>query len=133
MTARRRVLLDTSVIIDLENLELGEFEDAEPAVSAVTVAELAFGVDVVDPVERHARNERYHATLNHFDVLPFDVAAAKLYGVLASLVRQSGRNPRPRRMDLQIAATAAANELPLLTRNAMDFQGLQQVLEVVSV
>ena len=42
-----------------------------------------------------------------FDVLPFDVDTADHYGALAALVRASGRNPRPRRMDLQIAATLA--------------------------
>lgn len=133
MTTPRRVVLDTSVVIDLEQVDLGRFSGARPAVSAVTVAELSYGKDVPDPVERHARNERYNATLNHFEVLAFDLAAAKLYGVLAALVRQSGRNPRPRRMDLQIAATAAANELPLLTRNGADFKGLQEIVEVHSV
>lgn len=133
MTARRRMLLDTSVVIDLERTDLGEFNDARGSVSAVTVAELAYGMDVVDPVERQARGERFHATMNHFEVLPFDLAAAKLYGVLASLVRHGGRNPRPRRMDLQIAATAAAHEMPLLTRNGDDFHGLERVVEVIAV
>jgi predicted nucleic acid-binding protein len=41
-------------------------------------------------------------------VLPFDMPAARLYGTMAALVKRSGREPRPRRMDLQIAATAAA-------------------------
>lgn len=133
MTSPRGMLLDTSIVIDLERLDLGEYADVRAAVSAVTVAELAYGADVSDPVERHARSERYHATINHFEVIPFDLAAAKLYGVLASLVRRSGRNPRPRRMDLQIAATAAASELPLLTRNGVDFEGLQQIVEVVAM
>lgn len=133
MTSPRGMLLDTSIVIDLERLDLGEYADVRAAVSAVTVAELAYGADVSDPVERHARSERYHATINHFEVIPFDLAAAKLYGVLASLVRRSGRNPRPRRMDLQIAATAAASELPLLTRNGVDFDGLQQIVEVVAM
>lgn len=128
-----RMLLDTSVIIDLERVELGRFTGARGAVSAVTVAELAFGIDTSDPIERRARDERYHATLNHFEVLPFDLPSAKVYGVLASLVRSSGRNPRPRRMDLQIAATAAAYSVPLLTRNGADFEGLERVVEVVAV
>lgn len=133
MTQPDRVLLDTSVVIDLGQVDLGGYADRRGAVSAVTIAELAYGADVPDPVERQARAERYHAALNHFDVLPFDLSAAKLYGVLASLVRQAGRNPRPRRMDLQIAATAAASELPLLTRNSADFTGLERVVEVVGV
>ena len=56
--------------------------------------------------------------------LPFGVEEAKLYGVLATLVRAAGRNPRPRRLDLQIAATAASARLSLLTMNPDDFVGI---------
>jgi predicted nucleic acid-binding protein len=126
------VLLDTSAIIDLERLDLGELAAAQPFVSAVSVGELAFGLDVEDTVERMARTERYAAVLGGFEVLPFDGGAAKLYGVLAALIRRAGRNPRPRRLDLQIAATAAANRLPLVTCDAADFDGLDSVLRVVA-
>jgi hypothetical protein len=53
--------------------------------------------------------------------------------LLASLVRRRGRNPRPRPMDLQIAATAARHGLALLTRNASDFTGLEPALAVVDL
>lgn len=46
----------------------------------------------------------------------------------------SGRKARCRRaLDLLIAATAAANGLPLYTRNVDDFGGLQEVVEVIPV
>jgi predicted nucleic acid-binding protein len=125
-----RVLLDTSALIDLEHLDLGRFAEAVPVVSAVTVAELAFGLDTDDLIERRARTDRYYAVLRDLPVLPFDLAAAELYGTMASMVRRSGRNPRPRRMDLQIAATASANSLPLITRNPADFAGLDRLVEV---
>ncbi|MEU4807496.1 PIN domain-containing protein [Actinosynnema sp. NPDC023587] len=129
----RRVLLDTGVLIRLEEIDFGDLAGAEPAISAVTVAELAYGLDVDDPVERFARTERYYAALDQFEVLPFTLAAAKVYGTLAALVRRSGRSPRPRRMDLQIAATAAAHGLPVLTTNLRDFTGLERVVEVIGV
>ncbi|HEY2194696.1 MAG TPA: type II toxin-antitoxin system VapC family toxin [Actinomycetospora sp.] len=132
MTTADRVLLDTSVIIDLENLDLDTAADAGPAVSAVTVAELAFGLDVDDLLERQARTDRFYAVLRDVPVLPFDLAAARLYGTLAATVRRSGRNPRPRRMDLQIAATAGAHSIPLITRNPRDFLGLEELLDVVA-
>jgi predicted nucleic acid-binding protein len=132
MTAEERVLLDTSVLIDLEHLELTTVSDAHPVISAVTVAELAFGLDVDDLVERQARTDRFYAVLREMPVLPFDLAAARLYGTLAALVRRAGRNPRPRRMDLQIAATAGAHSLPLITRNPTDFTGLEQLLQVIA-
>ncbi|WP_020671900.1 type II toxin-antitoxin system VapC family toxin [Amycolatopsis nigrescens] len=128
-----RVLFDTSVIIDSAGVRLGSFSDAEPVVSAVTVAELAYGLDTRDPIERHNRLERYHAVLDRMAVLAFDKPAATFYGTLAALVRQSGRDPRPRRMDLQIAATAVAHRIPVVTRNGKDFAGLERLLQVIAV
>ncbi|MGH3903609.1 MAG: hypothetical protein ACRDTE_05370 [Pseudonocardiaceae bacterium] len=49
------------------------------------------------------------------------------------MVRRTGRNPRPRRMDLHIATTAAAHSIPLVTRDVGGFTGLDRLLEVVVV
>lgn len=133
MSAPESVLLDTCVLIDLEQIDLSQVANATALVSAVTMGELGYGLDTNDPVERAVRSERYYETLNRFDVLPFDTSAAKLYGTMAALVRQAGRDPRPRRLDLQIAATAAANSLPLVTSNGKDFVGLERVLQVIEV
>jgi predicted nucleic acid-binding protein len=127
------VLLDTSVIIDLAEVELGVYQSAEPAVSAVSVAELAFGLDVEDPIERRARAERYRAVREQFTVLAFDSQAAEIYGTMVAVIRRAGRNPRPRRMDLQIAATAAAQAIPFITRDVAGFAGLERLLDVVVV
>ena len=54
-------------------------------------------------------------------------------GALADLVRAAGRNPRPRRLDLQIAATAASVRLPLLTTNPDDFLGVGTLVDVVPI
>jgi predicted nucleic acid-binding protein len=128
-----RILLDTSVIIDLADVELGVHESAEPAVSAVSVAELAFGLDIDDPIERRARAERYRVVREQLAVLTFDVHAAEIYGTMAAVIRRAGRNPRPRRIDLQIAATAAAHSIPLITRDLDGFAGLERLLQVVVV
>ncbi|MGV9298507.1 PIN domain-containing protein [Amycolatopsis sp. NPDC003676] len=133
MTAPSRVLLDTSVVIDLERLDLGSYAAAVPAVSAVTIAELAYGLATDDPIRLAERVERYRRALDHFTVLPFGVDEAKMYGTGAALVRRFGRDPRPRRMDLQIAATAAAQQIPLLTRNLKDFVGLDRLVSVVEI
>lgn len=130
---QRRALLDTSVVIDFPAAKVSEVAD-EVAVSAVTIGELQYGVTAAaDPLAQMYRRRRVQATLDLFEVLPFDVATAEYYGALATLVRQQGRNPRPRRMDLQIAATAARHGVVLLTRNGSDFTGLESALTVVDL
>jgi predicted nucleic acid-binding protein len=122
------VLLDTSVVIDVEKVDRGEYADAAVVVSAVSVGELAFGLDAPD---RDAREARLARVLHSYEVMAFGVEAAKIYGVLASLLRATGRNPHPRRLDLQIAATAASARLPLLTLNPDDFRGVAPMVDVV--
>ena len=129
----RRALMDTSIVIDFPVAEVARVAD-EVAVSAVTIGELHYGVTATaDPLEQMYRRRRLQATLARFEVFSFDIAAAEYYGTLAALVRVRGRNPRPRRMDLQIAATAACHGLMLLTRNGRDFTGLESALEVIDL
>ncbi len=133
MSMPRRALLDTSVVIDFPAALVAEVAD-EVALSAVTIGELQYGVTASpDPLTQMYRRRRVQATLDRFEVLTFDVEAAEYYGTLAALVRQHGRNPRPRRLDLQIAATAARHGLMLLTRNGKDFAGLDSALDVVDL
>ncbi|WMY78624.1 PIN domain-containing protein [Citricoccus sp. I39-566] len=129
----RRALLDTSALIDFPASAVAEEAD-EVAVSAVTIAELQYGVTAAtDLIEQMRRRRLVQMVLGQFEVLPFDVAAAEYYGVLATLVRDQGRRPRPRRLDLQIAATAACHGLTLLTRNGGDFTGLESALTVIDL
>jgi predicted nucleic acid-binding protein len=123
-------LYDTSVVIDVEKVDLGVYVDRPVAVSAITVGELAYGLHAPD---QDARQERLNRVLSGYEVVPFGVEEAKLYGVLAALVRAAGRDPRPRRLDLQIAATAAAARLPLLTLNPRDFLGMAPLVDVVPI
>lgn len=88
---------------------------------------------ISDPVEQLYRRQRLQLVLDTYDVLPFDTDVAESYGLLANVVRQKGRNPRPRRIDLMIAATAVRHRLSLATRNAADFRHLERVLHVIDV
>ena len=135
MTANRprRALLDTSVVTDFPAARVAEVAD-EVAVSAVTLGELHYGVTVAaDPLMQMYRRQRVQAILDQFDVLSFDATTAEYYGALAALVRKNGRDPRPRRMHLQIAATAARHGLTLLTRNGDDFTGLESAVAVIDL
>jgi predicted nucleic acid-binding protein len=125
-----RAILDTSVVIatDISPLE------GELAISAITLAELHFGVVVAQQqVVRAERLRRLLLLQRTFDALPVDDAVAVSYGQLAAAVVDAGRQPRARSMDLLIAATAHAHSARLYTRNAGDFDGLNDLLEVVAV
>ncbi|MGI8535769.1 MAG: type II toxin-antitoxin system VapC family toxin [Mycobacteriales bacterium] len=77
---------------------------------------------------RQARLQRVEAL---FDPLPFDVGAARSYGLIYAAVLAAGRRPQGRIVDLQIAAVALANDLPLFTRNPDDFRGLDDLVVFV--
>ena len=122
--------MDTSVVIASDVPSL----DGELAVSAVTLAELHFGVLVAaDAGARAERLRRLALVERLFDPLPVDEAVAREYGVLAAAVVTAGRQPRVRVMDLLIAATARAHGARLYTRNPSDLQGLEELVDVVPV
>jgi predicted nucleic acid-binding protein len=129
-----RGLLDTSVVVELEQIEVTSLP-VEVAISAVTMAELAAGPHATsDAEERARRQDRLQRTEAAFDPLPFDVEAARAYGRIYAAVVTKGRKARgARAMDLLIAATACAAELPLYTRNPDDFRGLEKLIDVVTV
>jgi hypothetical protein len=129
-----RGIIDTSVLIDLERLD-PRILPLEVAVSAVTFAELAAGPHATDdPDERGRRQDRLQRAEAAFDPLPFDSDAARAYGRIYAAVTSVGRKARgPRAVDLLIAATACAVQLPLYTRNPHDFKGIDDLVEVVSI
>jgi predicted nucleic acid-binding protein len=128
-----RGLLDTSVVIDLDSIA-AEVLPEHVAVSALTLAELTAGPAATpDAAERARRQDRLQRAEAAFDPLPFDVEAARAYGRIHAAVRAHGRTPRRRLADLFIAAVALANDLPLVTRNAADFVGLNGLVEVIEV
>lgn len=126
-------VLDTCVYVDLHRFDPADLPEY-PQISAVTMAELHQGVAMArDERTRAARLEQLDAAVVDFDPLPFDRETAARYGTLVSLVVAAGRNPRPRRLDLMIAAAASELGLPLYTSNADDFAGLDPVVKVVEV
>lgn len=125
-----RVILDTSVVIASEVAPI----DGELAVSAITFAELHFGVLVAK--DQRARAERLRRLLliqRTFHPLPVDEAVAASYGRIAAAIVDSGRKPRARSVDLLIAATAHAHGARLYTCNTADFAGLEDLVEVRAV
>ena len=78
-----------------------------------------------------ARAQRLADVEAEFAAIHFDREAARRCGTLVALTVRANRSPR--RTDLMIAATAAAHGLPLLTRSADDFKGLEQGVEIIPV
>jgi predicted nucleic acid-binding protein len=99
------------------------------------MAELAAGPHTTaDPAERARRQDRLQRAEATFEPLPLDAAVARGFGRVYAAVSAAGRKARGRRVaDLLIAATAVAAGLPLYTRNAEDFAGLSEMVEVVGV
>jgi toxin FitB len=126
-------VLDTCIYIDLDVLDPATLPDV-PEITAITLAELHQGVAMAkNPAIRAARTELLGAAIVDFDPLPFDGEAAARYGTLVALTISADRDPRPRRMDVMIAAIASSRGLPLYTRNIDDFLHLEDVVTVVPV
>ena len=126
-------VLDTSAYIDLALLDPASLPSI-PELTAITMAELHQGVAMAkDAANRAARTEKLGAAMVEFEPLPFDGPAAVRYGTLVALTLEANRDPKPRRMDLMIAAIASARGLPLYTRNSKDLVGLADMLQIVEV
>jgi predicted nucleic acid-binding protein len=127
-------LIDTSVVIDLDRIE-GPQLPRQLGISALTMAELAAGPHATpDTAERARRQDRLQRAEASFDPLPFDGDAARAYGRIYAAIVATGRKARgPRAVDLLIAATALAANLPLYTRNVDDFRGIEHLLTIVGV
>ncbi|QBF34235.1 type II toxin-antitoxin system VapC family toxin [Thalassococcus sp. S3] len=127
------ILLDTNVISELMKprpsqavLDWFAAQGTQRLVlSVITVAELRYGVACLPQGRRRrALDEAVTGMLDEdFEgaILPFDLAAAEAYGMMAAQARQAGRTPG--QSDLMIAATALVHAASVATRNLRDFDG----------
>lgn len=133
-------VVDTNILILRDRIDVAELPD-EIAISAMTLAELSAGPHQVRSDSRdydeHSERGRCIDVLqraeNEFDPIPFDAECARLFGRIVADVIAAGRTPRHRTVDLMIAATAAAELLPLYTTNPDDFKGLDSLVTIVPV
>jgi predicted nucleic acid-binding protein len=120
-------------------VDIGKLDSAlfprEVAISALTLAELATGPHAArhDLMRAHRQHQLQFIETN-VETLPFDPPCARAYGLIYASVVSMGRKARgARAVDLMIAATALAHDLPLYTRNAKDLDGLEDLIEIVDV
>jgi predicted nucleic acid-binding protein len=127
----KRALLDTSFVISLARGEDVALEDPpeEAAISAVTLCGLHHGVLVATDEQRPGRLATLVFAERRFAALPIDTRIAPYYGRLLADARRR-RGKKLQTADALIAATAAAHELPLITRDR-DFSSLDSVNAII--
>jgi predicted nucleic acid-binding protein len=116
-TTPARGLLDTSVLIASESgrpLDAGRLPD-ELAISAVTIAELHVGVLAAHDVDTRARCLATLEATADVHLLPVDERVAAAWARLRVHLADAGRKLNVN--DLWIAATALANDLPVVTQD----------------
>lgn len=125
------IILDTNVISELARIDpepdvvtwLDSLPAAEVATTAITVAELLYGVArLPDGRRRAALAETIDALINEDfrgRVEPFDALAAEQYAVVVVGREKKGRPIST--ADAQIAAICRVHGATLATRNAGDF------------
>ena len=131
MNSHARGLLDTSFLVAFERREPPREAPGLGAVSAITLAELAAGVQLAGSATTRRRRQATLSLAHRFDPLPFDDRCAVAFGEIARAVRSAGG--RVRQFDAAIAATAMANDLPVFTQDVDDFGLMDRVVDGLTV
>jgi len=121
-----RYLLDTNIVSYfikgindglVTRMERG-FKAQNIAISAVTRAELRFGMEMMDAKDK--RRTRITLLLNDLPALPWNSDAADLFGEIKARLQRQGKPIGE--FDTQIGAHALAEGLILVTHNTRHFE-----------
>ena len=126
-----KVLLDTNICIYLiknnppqVRQHFAGLQPGDIGVSAITVAELQYGV------AKSSAREKNAAALGTFllplEILPFDGKSAAVYGTIRAHMEQQGRPID--NLDVLIAAQAIAYKLTLVSDNLKEFERVPDLL-----
>ncbi len=126
------IILDTNVVSELLKRDpdpsvvrwLDSLPAGNVATSAITAAELVYGIERLPAGRRKARIAKAISALLHEDVenriVAFELESAERYGLIVANRERSGR---PIALaDAQIAAICAQRRAALATRNVRDFE-----------
>ncbi len=123
-----RYLLDTNIVSYfvkgvsaslVQRMQAG-VDAQDIAISAVTRAELRYGVELMDKFDK--RRRRIELVLKEFPTLPWSIAAADEFGRIRAYLKRNGRPVGE--FDTQIAAHALAEKLILVTHNTRHFENI---------
>ena len=119
-----KYMLDTNICIYLMKHQPPEVRErfaacfvGDVVISAVTLAELEFGIDCSSPASKAANRSAMDSLLEDILVAPFEAQAAKVYGPIRAVYKDRNRDA----MDKLIASHAIALGVPLVTNNEADF------------
>ena len=126
------IVLDTNVVSESVKTPpssrvlvwLAEQERSNTFITAITQAELLYGIEVLPEGKRRdalsLAMERLFAEQFHGRILPFDEASARMYSRIASFRRITGRPISEH--DAMIAAISRSHRATVATRNTKDFE-----------
>ena len=121
-----RYLLDTNIISYfvkgasaslVQRMQVG-LDAQDIAISAITRAEVRYGVEMMDKFDK--RRRRIDLLLKELSALPWSIEAADEFGRLKAYLRRNGTPVGE--FDTQIAAHALAEKLILVTHNTRHFE-----------
>ena len=123
------LLLDTNVLIEAErdvfDLDALIADDDEPAVAAITIAELGVGLEIASGKRKAARKSFLDEIVASLPIVVYDLEVARAHTDLLVAVRTHG-TPRGAH-DLIIAATARATSRTVVTSDRTGFIDLPGV------
>ena len=122
------LIVDSSVFITLERrserpktFEAADWADEPLVMAAITASELLAGIHLTDVADDRLRREVFvESVIESVPILEFDLAAARVHSRVWSQLTREGRMIGAH--DLQIAATALAHGLSLVTENVGEFE-----------
>ena len=119
-----RYLLDTNILIALSKERpgvaprLASIHANDILLSAVVVAEIEYGI--AKSTRREHNRRVFDTLLSGIQIIPFDEAAARLYGPIRAELERRGQLIGP--YDLMIAAQALSQDAVLVTDNLGEFR-----------
>jgi predicted nucleic acid-binding protein len=127
------ILVDTNVWSELTKprgdpavLAWLEANDADLALSSLVVAEIRYGIELLEAAQKRASLDAWLKALEgryYGQTLVFGSAAAHQYGHIAARPEVKARKPQV--IDMLLAAQAQEHAIPVATRNAKDFEWIE--------
>jgi tRNA(fMet)-specific endonuclease VapC len=124
-----RLILDTSVLVraerDARGLQALIPDDADVAITPITVAELLVGVEAATGRRRALRKAFVEDLISVIPIQPYDLEVARAHAAILAATRSTGRTRGAH--DLIIAATALVGSRSVVTADRIGFEDLPGV------